>query len=57
MPTGLMNTRSEWSSRLSGLSSSVYGAGGVKSGMLVLIRRGANDPSSRNTDDDPGPPL
>ena len=57
MPTGFTNTRSLRSSRLSGLSSSVYGAGGVKPGIDVLIRFGANEPSSTNTDDDPGPPL
>ena len=52
-----MNTRSLWSIRLSGLSSIAYGAGGVKPGIDVLMRFGANEPSSTNTDDEPGPPL
>ena len=38
-------------------SQSVLGAGGVKSGIAVLMRRGANEPSSTKTDDEPGPPL
>lgn len=57
VPTGLMKTRSERSSKLSGLSSNGYGAGGVKSGKDDWIRFGPNEPSNRKTDDEPGPPL
>jgi hypothetical protein len=42
---------------LSGLSSSEYGAGGVKWGKLVLMRRGPNDPKQEENRGRPEPAV
>src|SRR5579859_2205482 len=57
VPTGSMKTRSERSSKHSGFSSSLYGAGGVMPAFTVATRRGPNEPMCNQSEDDPGPPL
>src|SRR5207302_3077130 len=57
VPTGSINTRSDLSSRQSGLSMSFYGAGGVTPALMVTTRRGPIDPMCSQTEDEPGPPL
>src|SRR5437667_10026619 len=57
VPTGSMNTKSDRSSRHSGLSSNLYGAGGVMPAFTVATRRGPNEPMCNQMDEDPGPPL
>src|SRR5215470_5303345 len=57
VPTGSMKTRSERSSKQSGLSSSLYGAGGVIPAFTVATRRGPNEPMCSQTEEEPGPPL
>src|SRR5215831_395119 len=57
VPTGSINTRSERSSKHSGLSSSLYGAGGVMPAFTVATRRGPNEPMCSHTEEEPGPPL
>src|SRR6266850_7845566 len=57
VPTGSINTKSDRSSRHSGLSSNLYGAGGVIPAFTVTTRRGPNDPMCSHTEEAPGPPL
>src|SRR5215813_1711639 len=57
VPTGSMKTRSDRSSRHSGLSNSLYGAGGVIPAFTVATRRGPKEPMCSHTDEEPGPPL
>src|SRR5882724_12995811 len=57
VPTGSIKTRSERSSKHSGLSSNLYGAGGVIPAFTVATLRGANEPMCSQSEEAPGPPL
>src|ERR1700722_15711640 len=52
-----MKTRSVLSSKLSVLSTNLYGAGGVNCPSTVCTRRGPNAPMCSHIVAEPGPPL
>ena len=52
-----MNTMSEWTSRLSGLSTSSYGGPTGAPASPDTTRRGPSSPRWSQTLDEPGPPL
>ena len=52
-----MKTRSDLSSKLYSLSTSLYGAAGIDPGLPTATRLGANDPMCSQIVDEPGPPL
>src|ERR1700759_949839 len=52
-----MKTKSVLSSKLSALSTNLYGAGGVNCPSIVCTSRGPNAPICSHIVADPGPPL
>ena len=56
-PIASTKTRSDLSSRLSGLLASVNGGPAVAAGLSVRTRTGASDPMWSHIDELPGPPL